>query len=62
VNNDQRKFISDKLGNLGNFVFIAFVIGQFISKDQLQFFILITGLIFWLVCYIVGYIILKGGE
>ena len=62
MNENQRKFISDKLGTLGNIAFGALIFGQFLSEEPFRFPSLLFGIVFWFTCYITGYLILKGGD
>ncbi|MBI5789144.1 MAG: hypothetical protein HZA78_09855 [Candidatus Schekmanbacteria bacterium] len=59
---DQRNFLSDKLGDLGNFAVGALTFGQFLSQKPFAFGAFAFGIIFWATCYVLGYVILKGGE
>ena len=62
MNQDQRKFISDKLGTLGNIAAGALIFGQFLSKESFSFPSFVFGFAFCVTCYLTGYIILKGGD
>ena len=62
MNQEQRKFVSDKLGNLGNFAAVAFVFGQLISQEPIKQPAFFLGVFFWLICMITSYLILRGGE
>jgi len=62
MNENQRKFISDKLGTLGNIALGALIFGQFLSERAFSLLSFLFGLVCWLSCYIAGYLILKGGD
>ena len=62
MNENQRKFFSDKLGTLGNIALGALIFGQFVSERAFNIPSFLFGLVCWLSCYIAGYLILKGGE
>ena len=62
MNQNQRQFISDKLGTLGNIGVGAMIFGQFLSDRAFSLSSFSFGLVCWLSCYIAGYLILKGGD
>ena len=62
MNENQRKFISDKLGTLGNIAVGALIFSQLLSKESFRFPLFLFGVVFWFICYITGYLILKGGD
>ena len=62
MNERQRKFVSDKLGTLGNIAVGALIFGQFLSKESFRFPSFLFGTVFWVTCYVTGYLILKGGD
>jgi len=62
MNENQRKFISDKLGTLGNIAAAALIFSQFLAKGPFLFNSLLFGIVFWITCYVAGYLILKGGD
>ena len=62
MNQNQRQFISDKLGTLGNIAAGALIFGQFLSKEFFNFPSFVSGFVFLFTCYLTGYIILKGGD
>jgi hypothetical protein len=62
MNENQRKFISDKLGTLGNIAAGALIFGQFLSKESFSFLSFVLGFVFLFTCYLTGHIILKGGD
>jgi len=62
MNENQRKFISDKLGTLGNIAAGALIFGQFLSGEAFRFPLFLFGVVFWITCYLAGYLILKGGD
>ena len=62
MNQNQRKFISDKLGTLGNIAVGALIFGQFLSKELFHFPSFSFGVACWVTCYLAGYLILKGGD
>jgi hypothetical protein len=51
MNENQRKFISDKLGTLGNIAAGALIFGQFLSKESFSFSSFVFGFVFWFTCY-----------
>jgi hypothetical protein len=62
MNNSQRKFVSDKLGTLGNIAVGALIFGQFLSKELFRFPSFLFGVVLWVTCYVTAYLILKGGD
>ena len=62
MNEGQRKFVSDKLGTLGNIAVGALIFGQFLSKESFRFPSFLFGIVFWGTCYVAGYLILQGGD
>ena len=62
MNQNQRKFISDKLGTLGNIAVGALIFGQFLSKESFHFPSFSFGVTCWVTCYLAGYFVLKGGD
>ena len=62
MKDDQRNFLSDKLGDLGNFAIGVLALGQFLSQEPFDFGAFTFGILFCAACYVSGYIILKGGE
>ena len=62
MNKSQRKFLSDKLGTLGNIAVGALIFGQLLSKESFRFPLFLFGVVFWVTCYLTGYLILKGGD
>jgi len=62
MNNDQRKFVSDKLGTLGNIAVGALIFGQFLSKESFRFPSFLFGVMLWFTCYITAYFVLRGGD
>jgi len=62
MNNDQRKFISDKLGTLGNIAVGALIFGQFLSKELFRFPSFLFGVLLWFICYTTAYLVLRGGD
>lgn len=49
--------LSEKVMDLGNLAFVALVIGQFIGGKELSLALLISGVVFMLMCYIISYIV-----
>jgi len=57
MNENQRKFASDKLGTLGNIAVGALIFDQFLSDEPFRFPLFLLGVIFWVTCYLTGYIV-----
>jgi hypothetical protein len=62
VNLEQRKFLADKLGNLGNFAVIALVFGQALSEKLLRTDVFLIGILLWIILIALGYLLTRGGE
>jgi hypothetical protein len=62
MNDNQRKFLSDKLGTLGNVAVGGLIFGQFLSKELFRFPSFLFGVVLWFLCYLTAYLILKGGD
>jgi len=58
MNENQRKFISDKLGTVGNIAVGALIFGQFLSEEVFRFPLFLFGVAFWITCYLTGHLIL----
>ena len=62
MNQHQRKFVSDKLGTLGNIAVGALIFGQVLSKELFRLPSFLFGVLLWVTCYLTGYLILKGDD
>lgn len=60
LNTTFRIQLSDKLMDLGNYVAIGLVFGQFVTST-FSVDVFIIGFAFTLICYIMGYILIKYG-
>jgi hypothetical protein len=62
VNLELRKFVADKLGNLGNFAVVALVFGQLLAPERFKLGAFLFGILFWGICFFWGYLVLKGAD
>lgn len=54
---ESRSLFAEKLMDLGNYAVAGLVFGQFVSGHEISPTMLITGILFMLLCYIIGMVI-----
>ena len=62
MNDNQRKWLADKLANTANIIIAGFIIGQLISDKPFNIILFIVGIIVYLCLYAYGFFLLKGGD
>jgi hypothetical protein len=61
MNRDQRLYLAEGLRELANLAAGALLLGQFLAKE-FNWIWTIVGLLLFVVCYWIGYMLLRGGE
>jgi hypothetical protein len=61
MNRDQRSYLAEGLRELANLAAGALLLGQFLAKE-FNWIWTIVGLLLFVVCYWIGYMLLRGGE
>lgn len=59
MNQDQRKFLSDKLGELGNFAVLALIFTVLVSDKEPRPWLALAGWLIWLICHSLGLWLLR---
>ncbi len=62
MNDNQRKWLADKLANTANIIIAGFIIGQLISDKPFNIILFIVGIIVYLCLYAYGFFLVKGGD